>query len=454
MKLRFWQKTYFFTLILFLFCLNVGILSLTVYTYRKNVEATETAVKAEQYYVALNFERDYEDLMAANGAMASPSLLMQSFGTYYGNKGLYLAFFEGEEAVYTNFRQEYEVEKNQLIHTHLDGERHLVISSLICDEKYEMIFAKNVSYLDREFTSLMIVYGVTAVVVSSLLAMALYFILKTLSDPLERLRKTTEVIQKGDYTVRAEERGNDEFTLLSKSFNAMLTKLNEQMETLELDGKKKQMLVDNLAHELRTPLTSIHGYGEILEKAAISEEQRIDGARYILSEAERLQKISDVLLDGAFIRGNPPEMEEIDGAEILRDVTEKLQWKAQKARVTLTCHTSPLPLRGNETLLSMLFYNLVENGIKACEKGGRVTARCDGDTVTVSDNGKGMTEEQLLHITEPFYRTDKSRSRAEGGAGLGLALCKQIAQLHGTEMQFASTFGEGTQVTVKFTTLK
>ncbi len=454
MKLRFWQKTYLFTLILFLFCLNAGILSLTVYTYRKNVEATETAVKAEQYYVALNFERDYEDLMAANGAMASPFLLMQSFGTYYGNKGLYLAFFEGEEPVYTNFKQEYTVGENQLVHTDFEGKRHIIISSHICNGTYEMIFAKDVSNLDQEFTSLMLVYGATAATVSALLAVMLYFILKTLSDPLEKLRKTTEVIQKGDYTVRAEEKGKDEFTLLSKSFNAMLTKINEQMETLELDGKRKQMLVDNLAHELRTPLTSIHGYGEILEKAAISEEQRIDGARYILSEAERLQKISDILLDGAFIRGNPPEMTPVNGDEILRDVAEKLQWKAQKAGVTLDCRTAPLPLRGNETLLSMLFYNLAENGIKACERGGRVTISCSEDTATVTDNGKGMTEEQLLHITEPFYRTDKSRSRAEGGAGLGLALCKQIAQLHSTEMQFTSKCGEGTRVTVKFTTLK
>ena len=75
---------------------------------------------------------------------------------------------------------------------------------------------------------------------------------------------------------------------------------------------------------------------------------------------------------------------------------------------------------------------------------------CGDGTVAVSDNGRGMTEEQLSHITEPFYRTDKSRSRGEGGTGLGLAFCKQIALAHGAKLQFVSVPGEGTTVTVEF----
>ena len=84
--------------------------------------------------------------------------------------------------------------------------------------------------------------------------------------------------------------GSDEFTLLARSFNAMLDKINEQFETLERDAKRKQMLVDNMAHELRTPLTSIHGYAEFLEKAATTEEKRIIAAKYIMSESEDCKK--------------------------------------------------------------------------------------------------------------------------------------------------------------------
>ena len=450
MKMRFWQKTYIFTLVLFLICLNVGILSLTVYTYQKNVEATETAVTAEQYYVAKSFERDFEDMTESN-AYSSPSLLMQSFGTYYANKGLYLAFEENGETIYTNFTNDYTIEDNALLHTDFDGKRHIVISSEICDGKYVMIFAKNVESLDSEFQALMLTYAFTAIGVSLLLAVCLYFILKKLSGPLEKLRKTTEVIEAGDFSVTAEEKGSDEFTLLAKSFNAMLAKINEQMAALENEAERKQMLVDNMAHELRTPLTSIHGYAEYIEKANTTEERRLIAAKYIMSESERLQKISEILLDGAFIRENEIEMTDTDLGAVLSDVAEKLQMRAEHARVEITCDAAPVTVKGNETLLSMLFYNLTENAIKACSAGGKVKISCFEGQAIIEDNGKGMTEEQLLHITEPFYRTDKSRSRAEGGAGLGLALCKQIVHTHGAQMRFESEIGKGTKIFVTFT---
>lgn len=450
MKMRFWQKTYIFTLVLFLICLNVGILSLTVYTYQKNVEATETAVTAEQYYVAMSFERDYED-MTESSSYNSPALLMQSFGSYYASKGLFLAFEENGEVIYSNSTNEYDIEENALLHTDFDGKRHIVISSEICSGKYVMIFAKNVESLDSEFQSLMLTYALTAIGVSLLLAVCLYFILKKLSGPLEKLRKTTEVIEAGDFSVTAEEKGSDEFTLLAKSFNAMLTKINEQMAALENEAERKQMLVDNMAHELRTPLTSIHGYAEYIEKANTTEERRLIAAKYIMSESERLQKISEILLDGAFIRENEIKMADTDLGAVLIDVSEKLQMRAEKAEVEITGDTAPVTVKGNETLLSMLFYNLTENAIKACSSGGKVKISCSEGKVIIEDDGKGMTKEQLLHITEPFYRTDKSRSRAEGGAGLGLALCKQIVRTHGAEMRFESEIGKGTKIFITFT---
>lgn len=455
--MRFWQKTYIFTLVLFLICLNVGILSLTVYTYEKTVESTENTVSAEQCYVAMSFERDYNDLTETNN-YTSPVLLMQSFGTYYDNKGVFLAFEENGEVIFSNFKYPYNIEENGFIHTDFDGERHIVISTEICEGRYQMIFAKNVASLDTEFQSYMFTYAITTISVSIIFVICLYYILKKLSDPLESLRKTTEVIEAGDFSVTVEEKGSDEFTLLAKSFNAMLKKINDQMAALEqeaeekkLEADRKQMLVDNLAHELRTPLTSIHGYAEYIEKANATEERKLIAAKYIISEAERLKKISEILLDGAFIRENIVDMKKVSLAEILADVVEKMQMKAEESNVEIVCDTIPMVIEGNETLLSMLFYNLIENAVKACLNGGTVKIYCSGCQVIIEDNGKGMTEEQLSHITEPFYRTDKSRSRAEGGAGLGLALCKQIVQTHGATLHFKSEVRKGTKVVLQFT---
>lgn len=451
MKLKFWQKTYLFTLILFLSCLNIGILSLTVHTHQKNIEAAEITASAEHNYIALSFERDYNSLMSDN-PNATVTLLMQSFGVHYGNKGLYLAFEEDGRVLFTNFPQDYQTPQNAITHTKLDGQRHILISTGICDDTYTLIYGKNIEPLRQEFRGLMVTYVTTALVISAVLAICLYFILRQLSKPLDRLKATTERIEKGDFSATVQELGNDEFTMLARSFNSMLATINHQMEALEAEAKQKQMLVDNMAHELRTPLTSIHGYGEFLEKAAATEEQRIIAAKYILSESERLQKISEILLDSAYIRENPPQMASVDVSKILLDVAEKLEAKATACGVTLACHGQSLGVCGNETLLSMLFYNLTDNAIKACCDGGIVQLQWDEGRILIQDNGKGMTPEQLQHITEPFYRSDKSRSRAEGGAGLGLALCQQIIQVHGWKMEFESQVGAGTAITLTFTT--
>ncbi len=444
--MRFWQKTYILTMAVFLVCLNAGILSLTYYTYSKSVASAEATASAEQYYIARAFERDLEDI----GEHQSRELLMQSYGTYYSGRGIRLSFSKDGKVVYSNITEDIEIKENTLVHTELGGVRNIVICSSAGG--YVMVFAKNVESLNEEFKSLTFTYVMTALGVSLLLATVLYVLLRRLSLPLDRLRETTEKIRGGDLSVSADESGNDEFSMLGASFNSMLATINGQMAALESDAEKKQMLVDNMAHELRTPLTSIRGYAEYLERAAVSEEQRLLAAKYIVSEAERLAKISEILLDGAYIRGNPPEMKDIELSAILLDTAERLGSRGAEKGVGIVCDCEERIVSGNAILLSMLFYNLTENAIKACDEGGEVRLRCSAGSVSVEDSGKGMTEEQILHITEPFYRTDKSRSRAEGGAGLGLALCKNIADIHGARLRFESKIGEGTKVFLDFTT--
>ena len=448
--MRFWHKTYILTLLLFLVCLNTGIMALAVYTYQKNVENTEASATAEQHYITRSFENDYNSMLEAGG-MSNPSLLMESYGNHYKSKGIYLSFEKDGKNIYSGFNSEYSVGKNVIAQKKIDGVRYIFISSDICNGEYDIVYVKNISELDNEFETLMAVYALTALVVSLFLALCLFLVLKRLSVPLDKLRLTTEKIEKGDFSVRAEEKGKDEFALLARSFNEMLSKINEQMNFLEIDAEKKQMLVENMAHELRTPLTSIHGYGEYLEKAAATEEERILAAKYIVSEASRLKKISDILLDTAYVRENRFEYTEVPLGELVLDTVYRLSNKAAENGVTLNTDITESIVSGDKTLLSMLLYNLTENGIKACKQGGKVKISCADQQLTVEDDGKGMTPEQLTHITEPFYRTDRSRSRSEGGAGLGLALCKQIAEAHNASMRFESEPEKGTKITLVFT---
>ena len=236
----------------------------------------------------------------------------------------------------------------------------------------------------------------------------------------------------------------------------MADRIRGQMEELKVTADQKQRMLDDLAHEMRTPLTGIHGYAEYICAANITEEERVESARYIMREAMRLKSISEILLDSAFIREHKITPLPILANDLLLRTQERHLSHAKECGVELKIaevNTETL-IYGDETLLELLLSNLTENAIKACRDGGKVELglRREEDRIVlyVKDNGIGMTQEQLTHITEPFYRTDRSRSRHEGGTGLGLALCSLIATAHGAELRFSSAVNEGTTALIRF----
>ena len=140
--------------------------------------------------------------------------------------------------------------------------------------------------------------------------------------------------------------------------------------------------------------------------------------------------------------------------ELLINTKSRAEMLPGAKDVEINALDTDITVECNKTLVELLLSNLTENAIKACRNGGKVELSAyeldSSAVICVKDSGVGMTKEQLDHITEPFYRIDKSRSRAEGGTGLGLALCVTIAEAHGARLQFASVPGKGTQVSLYF----
>ena len=188
MKIRFWQKTYLFTILLFLTCLYIGIFSLAFYTYHRNLENAENACRAEQQYIATSFERDYRDLSETSGT-SNPLLLMHSYGSNYEKQQIYLTFSENDQSVYSTFHNK---PNSPVIGTisqsRINNVRHILIASEICDGKYTLVYGKSASYIDKEFSALITTYTLVAFFVSIILAVSLVFLLKRLSTPLEKLR--------------------------------------------------------------------------------------------------------------------------------------------------------------------------------------------------------------------------------------------------------------------------
>ena len=444
---RFFEKTYFLTLILFLLLLNVCVFSLALYTHNRSYESAQQVCRSEQLVIIKAFERDFE----ISGDAAS---LAFSYESFYSKEGLFLQFAENGSVLQTNIPGDVSIpEAGTHCTAEIEGKKHLLISETMCDGAFVLTSAKDISYLDEDLRQLSISFGLVSGLASAVLALCLYIVLRKLYKPLRKLRETTKAISMGDFSARADDRGKDEFAELAKDFNAMSDTINGQMEELKTTAQQKQTMLDNLGHEMRTPLTSIYGSAEYAFRHGQSEEERMQTLLDIMSESKRLQKISKVLLDSAFIRENGISAGKISTGGLLVKIRDIFVLRAAEKHVEICIEGENFVFDGDETLIEILISNLTENAVRACREGGKVVLGAeiseDAKTLYIRDNGIGMTEEQILHITEPFYRTDKARSRKEGGTGLGLALCKRITDAHGAQLAFVSKPGVGTTAYVR-----
>ncbi|MFQ9841971.1 MAG: ATP-binding protein [Ruminococcus sp.] len=211
----------------------------------------------------------------------------------------------------------------------------------------------------------------------------------------------------------------------------------------------------NVSHELKTPLTTIKGFGELLENGIFTKEE--DVKKYggmIYRESERLlYLINDIIRLSQIEEQEHVLNDKIDLLKTAHDVEEILRHKADNREVTMTVEGEPVRIYGNQSYITELFLNLMDNAIKYNHEGGslKVTVGAeDGKAVAVfSDTGIGISDEHQSRIFERFYRVDKSRSKKIGGTGLGLSIVKHIVAYHSGEIQLESELEKGTTITVK-----
>ena len=277
-----------------------------------------------------------------------------------------------------------------------------------------------------------------------------------LSFPLTgRLRRLAGVVRKiagGDLSTRSRITSRDEFGQLSRDFDSMADKLQQNMAQLESDMQQQEQFMGAFAHELKTPMTAIIGFADLLRQGNLDENTRMMAANYIHSEGKRLEKLSFKLLEMIVLRKDGLTMKRVWLPRYLEEVEKALAPTLKNKGIRLICRAEQGRAVLEPDLVKSLLYNLIDNASKAMEGEGIIAVKASaipgGCQFLVADNGRGMEEKDLARITEAFYRVDKSRSRQQGGAGLGLALCKQIVELHNGTLHYESKLGSGTQVTV------
>lgn len=334
-----------------------------------------------------------------------------------------------------------------------DGEQYVVVlGSSSFGDYIETI--RNISgiYRNREIMYARYRVGVAlfSVLVGGIVLLVIFLVMRN----MQKLSRATRQFARGQYEVRVAIRSQDEIGHLAEDFNWMADAMNIQMKRMEQEVHRQEEFTAAFAHELKTPLTSIIGYADTIRQMELSKEETDMCADYIFRQGKRLQSLSYKLLDLTMAGKQDITPQEIYVPDFLQEISRAAAEILKEKRLQLSVEAEYGVIYGDRDLLTSLFLNLVDNARKASEPGMRIRLtgyrEVEGYLIAVEDEGRGIAKGELARITEAFYMVDKSRSRKEGGAGIGLALCQKIVELHHASWRFESEVGQGLKVSVMF----
>ena len=289
---------------------------------------------------------------------------------------------------------------------------------------------------DNSITLVLVVAIVAALAAGIGLAMVLG---RRIARPLAEIGSAARAVAGGDYEVRVPRRGPEEIASLADSFNQMAASLEEQ-------ERMRREFIANAAHELRTPLTNLQGYLEALRDGVIPAERATFESLW--DEAERLVRLAASLdtLAAGDARGRIATPVEIDIVTAVRMAADLAGPSLERARLRLELELPDrLTARADPDGLAQVLGNLLQNAIRYTPPGGRVAIRAEGRPadvlISVTNTGEGIPADDLPHVFERFYRVDKSRDRAHGGAGIGLAIVQQLVEAVGGRVGAESSEG-------------
>lgn len=404
----------------------------------RNMDADTRSVYLEYYFKNLKDDYSICFLWVGNGEETNEIRQIYNHTALSARElsQMDLKSYEGDDITYANYSRD---------------NTDYVIFYMNIQEKinvYRVVPMVEVQNNVRRLTGyiLAITFGVTGITM-----LVLFAILRHILQPLQELNETTKRLAEGNYDQRVVVRRKDEIGQLEESFNKMAEAVETSTRNLEESERRKTLFMGNLTHELKTPMTAISGYAQTLLSAKISRENQEAALLYIYEECDRLERLSKKMMklleldqDESLAFADTPVSRLFEAAAKSCEVILK------DKQMTLECieHGEHFPMELD--LMTDVLINLIDNGIKASDRGGKIILRAYDNCIEVQDFGQGIPAEEQEKIMEPFYMVDKSRSRKSGGAGLGLALTAMIAKRHNISIQIDSKEGEGTRMILQF----
>lgn len=300
--------------------------------------------------------------------------------------------------------------------------------------------------------------AIVLLVFASGMAMVLgYFLSSTVTERINQLKNAAEELADGNLKTRVLVNGRDEVASLAETFNQMAEQLQAaDQRQRELESLRRD-LIAWVSHDLQTPLTSMRAILEALSDGVVEDPETVK--RYLLTAQRDVRSLSS-LIDDLFhlaqldAGGLPLHRADASLSDLVSDTLESFTELAKQQQITLegNVDSDVDPVHMDTQSIGRVLNNLIGNALRHTPAQGRVSVwvrRNPNVEVTVSDTGEGIRAEDIPHVFERFYRGEKSRSRATGGAGLGLAIARGIVQAHGGEINVESEMGKGAQFTFR-----
>ncbi len=474
--MRFWQKIFICTLLLFIVALNIASYILVTNNHRLNLQRERERVLNEYVVVRNSIQSEINYTGMELGLVFDiPKYVVQNalknYALSYGEENVYFEVLELPEmnTLFSNFEAISELKERKELKNLTEGSRNDIIHQ-IGTGKY--MFVSGLFDLDNKeyvFTYIRDITGIYTVrdqqvdfflqlslAISIAVAVIMIVITRWLTRSIKKLTNSTRIISRGIYNERVDVKSKDEIGELATNFNLMSEAVELNMLRFKQIAEEKQKFFENFTHEIKTPLTSVIGYADILRKAVnVDEKTMTMAANYIYSEGKRLESLSFKLMDLIMLQNEKPKLQPYNLMAVLKETEEILLPKLDMANIRLEMELIDITVDIEKDLFKTLVINLVDNAAKASKEGGRIRVSVRKDrlgraVLEVRDWGRGIPQDELSKITAPFYMLDKARTRAEHGAGLGLSICGEIVNLHNAKMNITSEVGEGTCIEVTF----
>lgn len=305
------------------------------------------------------------------------------------------------------------------------------------------------AYVGDYFSKMIIVLVISVLVTGVLGALLFYFNTKQALNPVLQITRQAENYGKGDFSARLEQTGDPEI-------DRLIITMNRMADFIDKNERSRRRFVSDVSHEMKTPMTTIGGFVDGILDGTIPPEQEKQYLRIVSGEVQRLSRLVHSMLSiSRFEEGTyAPNFERLDITNLLITTILLFEQKVDQKAV----HVEGLDIcprtyaEVDRDLLQQVFYNLTENAIKFVNRGGTLFLAINSDAeqvhVHIRNSGEGLTEDEISHVFERFYKTDESRGKDTTGVGLGLSIVSRIMMLHKGSVTVKSVKGEYTEFIV------